>query len=189
MTGRVHKIESFATLDGTGIRCAVFLSGCNLRCKCCHNADTWGSAGIEYTAEALARRILRFKPYFVRGGGATFSGGEPLLQAAFLKEVADLLAAQGVGTALDTSGSVLNDDVRALLEAVELVICDLKCTTEEKYRSFCGGSLVAVKKFLGVCRELGKRLWLRTVVIPGYNDTAADMAEYAAIARAFPHEK
>ena len=86
-TLRVHSIESFAPLDGAGIRCAVFFAGCPLRCLCCHNADTWTAAGTEYTPVALAEKILRFRTYFAKNGGVTWSGGEPLLQARALSEL------------------------------------------------------------------------------------------------------
>ena len=85
--GHVHSIESMGLVDGPGIRTVIFLQGCALRCRFCHNPDTWElSGGTEYTPEELVAKIRRFKPYFKEDGGVTFSGGEPLLQPDFLKE-------------------------------------------------------------------------------------------------------
>lgn len=189
MTGRVSSVESFATLDGNGIRYAVFLAGCNLRCACCHNADTWSGEGESFSPERLAAQILRCKPYFSRGGGVTFSGGEPLLQAAFVVETARLLKRERVDVALDTAGNVWNEDVEDLLELVDLVILDLKQPDEESYRAFCGGSLAKTLFFAREVAARKKRLWLRTVVIPGVNDTLEDMDAYAELARDLPCER
>lgn len=188
-TLRVHSIESFATLDGAGIRCAVFFAGCPLRCLCCHNADTWTAAGAEYTPEALAEKILRFRTYFAKNGGVTWSGGEPLLQARALSELSRRMRAEGIHVALDTSGCIWNADVAELLNSVDLVIADLKRPTEEDYRTFAGGSLAGVLRFLEEVCARKLPLWLRTVVIPGINDTERDIDAYYEIARRFPAEK
>ena len=189
MKGRVHSIESFATLDGTGIRCAVFLSGCPLRCVCCHNPDTWAQAGKEIESEELARKVLRFRSYFSRGGGVTWSGGEPLLQADFAAEVSDVLRAKGVHVALDTSGCVRNAAVSRLLDRTDLVICDLKYPTDAEYRKFAGCGLSEVLAFLGEVRGKGIPFWLRTVAIPGINADEAHMDAYAELARGLGAEK
>ena len=89
--GRVHSIQSLGTVDGPGVRFAVFLQGCNLRCKCCHNPDTWDiRGGTEYTAEEIVNKALRYKAYFGKEGGITLTGGEPLLQSEFCEEVFSL---------------------------------------------------------------------------------------------------
>ena len=90
-TGFVHSFQSLGTVDGPGVRFVVFLSGCNLRCGCCHNPDTWEmKAGKEYTAEDILRRVVRYREYYGRDGGITVSGGEPLLQADFVRELFSL---------------------------------------------------------------------------------------------------
>ena len=183
MQGVIRSIESFATKDGPGIRCAVFFSGCNLRCKCCHNADTWSGEGRRMESGALAERIARFKPYFGAEGGATFSGGEPLLQAEFAAETADLLHRRGISVVLDTSGSVSGPAADRLLDRTDLVLLDLKQPTEAHYRDFCGGSLDATLAFARNVRAHGVRLILRTVIIPGLNDTESDLAAYHEISR------
>ena len=103
--GSVDSIESFGLVDGPGIRTVVFLSGCRLRCKYCHNPEMWKMGKPNYTAGDLAKKILRNKPYFRRNqGGVTFSGGEPLLQSEFLIEVCKILKKEGIHIALDTAG-------------------------------------------------------------------------------------
>ncbi|MBO4933300.1 MAG: 4Fe-4S cluster-binding domain-containing protein, partial [Clostridia bacterium] len=116
MTGRIHSIQSLGTLDGPGVRFVVFLQGCNLRCGCCHNPDTWDcAAGTETTVEELVKKAVRYRENFGKDGGVTLSGGEPLLQAAFAREFFEHCHAEGLHTCLDTSGSVWNDEVKALL--------------------------------------------------------------------------
>ena len=122
MKGRIHSFQSLGTVDGPGVRFVVFFQGCNLRCKCCHNPDTWMMAeGTEYEAEEIVQKVLRFKEYFGKDGGITLSGGEPLLQAEFCTAFFKEAHKRGINTCLDTSGCVLNDSVKALLGE-----CDLK---------------------------------------------------------------
>ena len=86
--GRVHSIQSLGALDGPGVRFTVFLQGCNLRCGCCHNPDTWnGRDGTEYTPSQIVEKAMRYREYFGKDGGITLSGGEPLLQADFAREI------------------------------------------------------------------------------------------------------
>ena len=116
--GRVHSIQSMGTLDGPGVRFVIFTQGCPLRCKCCHNPDTWDFlGGTLYTPEQLVSRALRFRPYFGQDGGVTVSGGEPLMQARFVTELFALCHEKGINTCLDTSGSILNGNVAELLAA------------------------------------------------------------------------
>lgn len=136
MTTTIHSIESMAALDGEGIRYGVFFTGCPLRCVYCHNPDTWFGTGTEYTAEALAKKIKRYKPYFKNGGGVTFSGGEPLLNAEFINEISPLLKAEDIGYCLDTSGSVpLTDTVKACIDNADMVILDIKFYNEADYKN------------------------------------------------------
>ena len=115
MTGRVHSIESFGLVDGPGVRCVVFLKGCCLRCRYCHNPDTWDTNGGEtWEAEELFRKIYRFKPYWKNNGGITVSGGEALLQMEFVTELFSLAKNHGVHTALDTSGAPFRTDAAYL---------------------------------------------------------------------------
>ena len=120
MIGRIHSFQTLGTVDGPGVRFVVFMQGCNLRCGCCHNPDTWsGEGGREAEAAALADRVARYREYFGAEGGITVSGGEPLLQAAFVAELFRECHARGINTCLDTSGDLLNREVEELLGEVQ----------------------------------------------------------------------
>ena len=114
-------------LDGPGIRFVVFMQGCPLRCGCCHNPDTWAmDGGKEYTPAELVGRAVRYKEYFGSEGGVTVSGGEPLLQPEFVRELFRLCHEAGINTCLDTSGCIMNDEVRLLLSETDRVLLDVK---------------------------------------------------------------
>lgn len=186
----IHSFESLAALDGEGLRYGVFFTGCPLRCAYCHNPDTWFKSGRDFTPEQLFNKIKRYKPYFKNGGGATFSGGEPLLHAAFINETAELLKQQGIGYCLDTSGSVaLTDAVKKCIDGADMVILDVKFYDEDSYKRYTGGvfeNFIHIGKY---CSDTGKRLWLRTVVVPGINDSEEEIRKYAEFARQFSYEK
>lgn len=173
MTGRIHSIQSLGTLDGPGVRTVVFMQGCPLRCAYCHNPDTWDmGGGSEITSEALFDKIKRYKPYYKHAGGVTFSGGEPLLQAAFIRETAELCRQNGIHVALDTSGCIWDADAEALLDVVDLVLLDIKMVSEAQYRQYTGGSLKRTMLFLKRLDSRDIKTWIRHVVVPGMNDTA-----------------
>ena len=170
VTGKVHSIQSMGTLDGPGVRFVVFLQGCNLRCGCCHNPDTWEmQGGTEYTAEQIVSRAVRFKEYFGKEGGITLSGGEPLLQAEFCREIFSLCHKEGINTCLDTSGSVMNDKIKALLEETDRVLLDIKYTDEEKYLRYATCSMKKPLEFLSYLNEKKIPVTLRQVIIPELN--------------------
>ena len=184
MTGVVHSIESLAAVDGKGLRCCVFLAGCPLRCVYCHNPDTWRRVGKEYSPEDLARKIKRFQPYFGKEGGVTFSGGEPLLQAAFLREMAPLLAKDKIPYILDTSGQVeLSGDIQYLLQNAQEVLLDLKFWDDASYLRYTGQDMRKTREMLSYLEEIGKDTVIRTVVVPGINDQREVLARY------LPHVK
>lgn len=179
MEGFIHSFESLAAVDGIGLRCAVFLSGCPLRCAYCHNPDTWNGAGQSIDAEALVKKITRYKPYFKDEGGVTFSGGEPLLQAEFLCECVPLLESQGINYAIDTSGVVeLSDPVKFVLEKSQMVILDLKFWDNESYIKYTGRDMHKTLDMLNFLESIGKRTWIRTVVVPGINDSKEILDRY-----------
>jgi pyruvate formate lyase activating enzyme len=134
--GRIHSLESFGTVDGPGIRFVVFMQGCPLRCQYCHNPDTWEvSKGMLYTPEQLFEEIVKYKSYMdYSGGGVTFTGGEPLLQARFLLEVSRLCKKRNIPVAIDTSGFIWNDAVKELLDYTDLVLLDIKNYDPAVYR-------------------------------------------------------
>ena len=174
--GRVHSFQSLGTVDGPGIRFVVFMQGCNLRCGCCHNPDTWDmSQGTEYTAEEIIAKVLRFREYFGEKGGITLSGGEPLLQSDFAYEVFKLCHENGINTCLDTSGSILNDSVKKLLTVTDRVLLDIKYADDELYHKYVGCSLEKPLEFLSYLNEQSVPVTLRQVIIPTLNDTAENI--------------
>lgn len=188
MKGRIHSFQSLGAVDGPGVRFVVFMQGCALRCAYCHNPDTWDRAGgEEYDAQEVYEKILRYRPYFGETGGVTVSGGEPLLQWEFVAELFRLLRGAGIPTALDTAGQGSLKAARTVLEQTDLVLCDLKFSTEEEYRRRSGGSLAATLDFLKLTQELGIPLWIRHVVVPGLTDGEKQVRRIAAISRRFPN--
>lgn len=172
MTGRVHSIQSLGTLDGPGVRCVVFMQGCPLRCKCCHNPDTWDfSGGTEMTAEEVFQKVLRFRSYFGKNGGVTLSGGEPLCQPGFVYELFRLCREAGIHTCLDTSGAVCDSRTEKLLTVTDLCLLDVKMDTPGEYLEFCGGDMEKVMAFLEKLQQTGTPAWIRRVIIPGVNDS------------------
>lgn len=182
MTGRVHSIQSLGTLDGPGVRFVVFTQGCNLRCGCCHNPDTWGSGGTEYEPKAIAEKATRYKEYFGKDGGITVSGGEPLLQTEFVTELFKECKALGINTCLDTSGSVITDKTEALLEVTDRVLLDIKYTSDEEYEKYVGCSFEDVLCFLKLLEKHGIPTTLRQVIIPTLNDNKDNILRLKAIA-------
>lgn len=179
---RVHSIQSLGTLDGPGIRFVVFLQGCHLRCKCCHNPDTWDMAGgQEMTVESLVSRAARYREYFGSDGGITLSGGEPLLQAKAAHELFSLCHEAGINTCLDTSGSVMNDAVKRLLAVTDRVLLDVKYTQDAAYREHVGCSMAPVMEFLAYLDACKIPTTLRQVIIPTLNDTEANIDALRAI--------
>ena len=185
--GRIHSFQSLGTVDGPGIRFVVFFQGCHLRCKCCHNPDTWSfSDGTEYTAEEIVTKVLRYREYFGKKGGITISGGEPLLQADFAREIFELCHKHGVHTCLDTSGSILTDSVKSLLQETDRVLLDIKYTSEEQYRENVGCSMHSALDFLKYLNEHQIPVAIRQVIIPTVNDDRENMLRLKEIVRRYP---
>lgn len=187
ITGRVHSIQSMGTLDGPGVRFVVFLQGCSLRCKCCHNPDTWSlTQGTVYTAEEIVKKAVRYKEYFGKEGGITLSGGEPMLQAEFADRIFALCRKEGINTCLDTSGCILNSKVLALLNKTDRVLLDIKYTDASLYKENVGCEYDTVLKFLAYLNEKGIPVTLRQVIIPTVNDNEKNILALREIARKYP---
>ncbi len=181
--GRVHSIQSLGTVDGPGVRFVVFLQGCYLRCRCCHNPDTWDvHGGTEYTPEQLVQKAVRYREYFGADGGITLSGGEPLLQAEFARKVFTQCHEVGIHTCLDTAGSVLNDAARALLRETDRVLLDYKYTDDARYRDCVGCSITPVREFLAYLNVQSIPTTLRQVIIPTLNDTEENVRALKEVA-------
>lgn len=168
--GSVNKIETLGLVDGPGIRTVVFLSGCKLRCKYCHNPEMWKLQNPNYTPEKLVKKIIKNKPYFISSnGGVTFSGGEPLLQSDFLIEVCKLLKKENIHIALDTAG-VGNGNYKEILSYIDLVLFDIKHITKEGYKNLTGNNIDESLKFIEELNKSGKPVIIRQVIVPGIMD-------------------
>lgn len=170
--GRVHSIETFGTVDGPGIRFIVFMQGCPLRCKYCHNRDTWDAkGGKEYTTDELISEVLKYSSYMkFSGGGLTVSGGEATLQPEFVAELFAKAKKNDIHTCLDTSGFVDIDKVDPILDNTDLVLLDLKHMIDDKSKDLTG---VSIQKALKLAKHLDERnipVWIRHVLVPGITD-------------------
>ena len=186
--GRIHSIESMGLVDGPGIRVVVFFQGCALRCKYCHNPDTWApNLGDEYTAEELVAKIKRFKPYFEKsGGGVTFSGGDPLRQPEFLVEVLKLCKEEGISTCLDTSGCGFGD-YDEILKYTDLVLYDVKDITREGYKNVTLMEIDETLNFLEAMKRNNTKMWIRHVVVPGLTDGEEHIKAFNEYIKAIPN--
>lgn len=168
--GSVASIETMGLADGPGIRTVVFLNGCKLRCKYCHNPEMQEMMDLNITPNELCEKIIRNKPYFKRNnGGVTFSGGEPLLQKEFLIECFKILKCENIYVALDTCG-VGNGDYEEILSYVDLVLLDIKHVLDKGYYYITGHSIDDSLRFIEVLNKLNKKIWIRQVIVPGIMD-------------------
>ncbi|MFL1470314.1 pyruvate formate-lyase-activating protein [Paraclostridium bifermentans] len=170
--GRVHSIETFGTVDGPGIRFILFMQGCPLRCKYCHNRDTWDvKGGTEYTTDEIIEQVKKYSSYMkFSGGGLTVSGGEATLQPEFLKDLFKKAQENEIHTCLDTSGFVNIDVIDPVLDYTNLVLLDLKHMVPEKCKDLVG---VSIDKTLELAKHLSDRnipVWIRHVLVPGITD-------------------
>lgn len=169
--GNINSIETMGLVDGPGIRFVVFLQGCRLRCKYCHNPETWDKNKCceRITPQELVQKIEKYKNYYGEDGGVTFSGGEPLLQPEFLLETLKICKKKKINTAIDTAG-VGFGNYREILKYVDLVILDIKAVEEEEYLNLTGQPMKYFYEFLTQVQKNGNKLWLRQVIVPGLND-------------------
>ncbi len=167
VSGRVHSVETFGAADGPGIRYILFLQGCPLRCAYCHNPDSWSkSGGREMTAgEAVADAVRYWR--FLRRGGVTLSGGEPLLQPEFCAALLTCCRAAGLHTAVDTAGSVPLSRCQEAVEMADLLLLDVKAPDEEQFRALTRGNLSRTMAVLDRRERMGAPVWIRHVVVPG----------------------
>lgn len=178
--GRIHSIESFGTVDGPGIRFVIFMQGCGLKCKYCHNRDTWDMCGGAITSvDELITKIERYKSYILpSGGGVTITGGEPLLQVKFLITLFRELKKRKIPTAIDTSGMVdITDDIKELLSLTDLILLDIKHINDEKCKKLVGFSNKKELEFAKYLSNNNIPVWIRQVIIPGITDNKEDLLQ------------
>ena len=170
--GLVHSFETFTTVDGPGIRFILFFSNCPLRCKYCHNPDTWACKGKEYSVDEIVNEILKYKNYY-KNGGVTISGGEPLLQIDFVIEIFKKLKKYNMHTAIDTSGITFNENqiekFDELNKYTDLYLLDIKEIDEKKHIELTGKSNKNILEFAQYLSKNNKKVWIRHVIVPTIN--------------------
>lgn len=177
LQGRIHSTETFGSVDGPGVRFLIFLQGCPMRCRYCHNADTWNAgAGTLMTADELLDRAERYRSYWGSEGGITVSGGEPLWQLDFLLELTQKAKQRGINTCVDTSGQPFSrrepffSKFCALLETVDLFLADIKHIDSDEHRRLTGHGNENILDMLSFLSEQNKPVWIRHVLVPGVTD-------------------
>ena len=196
MTGHIHSFETFGSVDGPGVRFLVFLSGCNFRCKYCHNPDTWSRpAAFEMSADEVLAKALRYREYWGADGGITVSGGEPLLQLEFLTELFEKAKAKGVSTCIDTAAGPFTREepwfgqFRRLMEVTDLVLLDLKHIDPSAHRELTGADNANVLDCAKFLSEIGKSVWIRHVLVPGVNTDEPSLAKLGAFVKTLANVK
>ena len=183
--GNVHSLESFGLVDGPGVRYVVFLQGCALRCKYCHNPETWAGGGSQWTARQLFDKVYRYRQYWKDNGGITVSGGEPLLQIDFVTEFSKIAKMKKVHTAIDTAGQPFTMEeawlgkFEELMKYTDLIILDFKEWTYEKHKALTGKGNDNIKEMAQWLSDHGKKMWIRHVLVPGLTDGEEDLKAMA----------
>ena len=174
---KIHSFESFGTVDGPGIRYVIFLQGCHLKCKYCHNRDTWDINGGYYSSlDEILNKIENYKNYIMPNGGVTVTGGEPLLQVHFLIELFKKLKEKNIHTCIDTSGMIdITEDIKTLLNYTDLVLLDIKHIDPIKCKNLVGVSNERELQFAEYLSQNNIDMWIRQVLIPGYTDDENDL--------------
>ena len=182
MIGHIHSTESFGAADGPGVRFIVFMQGCHMRCRYCHNPDTWKmDGGDEVTADEILKRALRFKPYWGKDGGITISGGEPLLQIDFVIELFKKAKELGINTCIDTAGNPFTKEepffskFEELMKYTDLLLLDLKEINTTRHKDLTGfdnSNIIEMAKYLS---EINKPVWIRHVLVPEHSDFDEDL--------------
>ncbi len=182
MIGHIHSTESFGAADGPGVRFIVFMQGCHMRCRYCHNPDTWKmDGGDEVTADEILKRALRFKPYWGKDGGITISGGEPLLQIDFVIELFKKAKELGINTCIDTAGNPFTKEepffskFEELMKYTDLLLLDLKEINPTRHKDLTGfdnSNIIEMAKYLS---EINKPVWVRHVLVPEHSDFDEDL--------------
>ncbi|MGM9637010.1 MAG: pyruvate formate-lyase-activating protein [Eubacteriales bacterium] len=191
MIGKIHSVETFGTVDGPGVRFVVFFQGCPMRCLYCHNPDTWELPDGKDTDSAdLIARLVRNRPFYTTGG-ITATGGEPMLQMAFLTDLFARAKAEGIHTVLDTCGICFDEDRREeidrLMEVTDLVMLDIKHTDREGHLRLTGRDPAPIRQFGDYLREIQKPVWIRHVVVPGITDDEQELTELGLWLKAHPN--
>jgi len=189
--GYVHSIDTAGMVDGPGIRYLVFLSGCALRCKYCHNPDTWlRKTGKPMTVDEIIQDIKKYKSYLkFSGGGVTITGGDPFFQFPFLEALLKACKAEGFHTAIDTSGYAAPKTVEQILAHTDLMLLDIKTINPTTYKNVTGVPLDRTLETLRISRLMGIEVWVRFVLVPGLTDSTRDMHRLAKFLQQYANIK
>ena len=181
LTGFVHSTINGGAVDGPGMRYVLFLSGCQMRCLYCHNPDTWRRrSGEERTVEDIVADVGKLAPFLKMTGGVTVTGGEPLVQAEFAHEVLRQCKEKyGLHTAIDTNGLLAGNLPDEWFDVVDLVLLDIKHIDPEKHQALTSAPLQPVLDFAQRLADMGKPMWVRYVLVPGWTDDLEDVAKMA----------
>ncbi len=176
MKGRLHSIETFGAVDGPGIRTVFFMQGCPARCLYCHNPDSWDpSGGRDIEIEEIVHWAVRGMPYYGDKGGVTFSGGEPLLQGQFITEAMKALKKEGINSAIDASGTYVDEYTEEAVKTCDLVLLDIKHPDPERFKIVTGKDQETLFRLIDIINRHGRHVWIRNVVVPDINDTEEDI--------------
>ncbi len=174
--GAIHSIETFGSVDGPGVRFVIFLQGCRMRCKFCHNADTWKIKEGDTLPDNLLQKAKRYRTYWGKSGGITVSGGEPLLQIDFVTELFRLAKEEGIHTTLDTCGQPFEEKgemfekIEKLMEVTDLVLLDIKHIDQQQHKQLTGWTNENILRFAKYLDSIHKPVWIRHVLVPTIND-------------------
>lgn len=173
LTGKLHSVESFGAVDGPGIRTVFFMQGCPARCLYCHNPDSWKTknAKEEMTVEEIVRIAQRGKPYYGKDGGVTFSGGEPLMQGEFLCEAIDALAAAGISSIIDTSGTYIDEYSAKAISKCQMILLDIKHSDPDCFKRITGLKQGTLMEVIDAANDADIPVWVRQVTVPGLTDS------------------
>ena len=192
--GKIHSIETFGAVDGPGIRFVIFMQGCPMRCKYCHNPDTWDSqSGTDMSVEELLVEIRKYRHYFGNDGGVTVTGGEPLLQIDFVIDLFKALKSEGIGTCIDTSGVLFNrkgdmfNKVNTLLDYTDLVLLDIKHLYNDDHIKLTGCGNEHILDFATYLSERNIPVWIRHVLIPGITSDTNHLRDMRAFIDTLPN--
>ncbi len=188
--GFIHSIESFGSVDGPGVRFIVFLQGCPLRCRYCHNPDTWAfGKGEERTVESLLDQAERYRAYWGKKGGLTVSGGEPLMQIDFLIDLFTEARKRGINTCIDTSAQPFNRSevwfakFERLMEVTDTVLLDIKHIRPDEHKALTGHGNANILECARYLSDIGKPVWIRHVLVPGITDNDEYLNELSSFLR------
>ena len=186
--GYIHSVEAGSFVDGPGTRFVVFLTGCPLRCQYCHNPDVCRVRGERTDSADVIDQIARTAPFLrAGGGGVTLSGGEPLAQPEFALAILEGAKGLGLHTAIETSGFVGDRVSPELLDALDLVLLDIKSFDPAIYREVTGGDVAPTLRFAEKLASACKPVWVRFVLVPGLTDDPANITGLARFVAGLPN--